>query len=388
MEAIRSSDDVILGGRRDAFIGYVFYNYKDLRSQSRRFYADLYWRWTHYHTKQQKPIPMIADIMLNHLTLLESHIKEYIPRIPIARNIMHHELQCNDKLTTLLTYLETSDLARRMMPRRNNSTDLACTNIVLECLSHPQRQLLLYAEHIERLQQVTSPAHPDYALLDLCAQTVSRIEHESMDAMKETVERVSVLWLHDSLVCKEPGEFYDLQLTNPERRILWESKLLPSASSTGTSSRRPIHIYILDHVVLITKCGIGDNATLHQICGQPIPLPMLQVLDSTPTRRHGLFRIHNHHNNHTSTLTFVHTARGEEWSFACEKHVKDRCLQAVHDAQKIWKRKRHPIHLRSIDKSSFRISQPEDTNGGYDKVHCTVPVGKLSHDMALVVADS
>lgn len=384
METIRSSDDVILGGRRDAFIGYVFYNYKDLRSQSRHFYSDLYWRWTHYHTKQQKPVPMIADIMLNHLTLLESHIKEYIPRIPIARNIMDHELQCNEKLTTLLTYLETSDMARRMMPRRNN-IDVTCTNIVLECLSHPQRQLLLYSEHIQRLQQVTSPAHPDYAFLNLCAQIVNRIEHESMQAMKETIERVSVLWLHDSLVCTEPGEFYDLQLTNPERRILWESKLLPSASSTGTSSKRPIHIYILDHVVLITKCGIGDNATLHEICGQPIPLPMLQVIDSTPTKRHGLFRMHNHHNNHTSTLTFVHTARGDEWSFACEKHVKDRCLQAVHDAQKIWKRKRHPIHLRPIDISSFRISQPEDSNG-YDKVHCTVPVGKFHH-MTLPIVD-
>lgn len=372
VEAIRSSDDVILGGRRDAFIGYVFYNYKDLRSTSRHFYADLYWRWTHYHTKQRQPIPMIGDILLNHLTLLESHIKEYIPRIPIAKNIMEHELQCNDKLTFLLTCLETSDMAKRLMPR-TSTRDLTCTNIVLECLSHPQKQLFLYTEHIERLQHVTNPAHPDYALLEVCAQTVERIRDESTQAMKETIDRVAVLWLHDSLVCKEPGEFYDLQLTSPERRILWESKLFSStsASSATTNNRKFIHIYILDHVVLITKCGIGDSATLHQICGQPIPLPMLQVIDSPSTRRHALFRIHNHHD--TSTMTFVHTVRGEQWSFTCEKHIKDRCLQAIHDAQKIWKKKQHPIHFMPIDVSSFRISQSGD---GYDQVHCTVPIGK------------
>lgn len=296
-------------------------------------------------------------------------------------------------------------------------------------LRQPRRQLQCYADCLDSMIMSTHPSSPEYEYLNTCRITVESIQAKAERMARDVKQRVEALKLGEKLTCA-PGESYNLQLNDPRRRIYYhgelkhqpENKSVISIAKRAGRRRRKVHIFILDHVLLMTELVENENnnndddddhfrhSPSFYIKARPLPLQMLAVLTQSQQQQQqqdsesssvnvstssssgsssiaGFLSAHMcfpyyHHSSGKQKVTFIHRGRVDldkqryQHTFTVGSAQEiEKCLGALEDA-KIQRKQCSPgvFQLSTLDDTSFRISS--DNWDEIDNVNCTVPIGK------------
>ncbi|KAI9499680.1 CNH domain-containing protein [Zychaea mexicana] len=387
--SILSADDLGTPERRTTLVSNVFGTYNTLREMSRALLNDMQLRRSE---NERNKIPMIGDILYQHLKLMWDPLIAYISNIPLTEYIIEHEKVTNRHF---------ADILERV--KRDKWIVKSGVTAIHYIYLAPRMQLPRYLACLREIIGYTHPHHRDIDYLKRCKDIIERIELESNKRSKSGPQRrVEVLRLADALrVPQHLNLNMDLNLAAPQRRLLYQSTLKRS----GKIRKKTVNVFILDHMILTTTTTQRD--TKHEIWDRPILLPMLHVPESKTnwvtrpssgssvssgggggggggtTRRSRMPLLHNSSQEDISpTITLKHLGRStqKERKFACAPDEKRRCLAAIDDARKLYKQnKKDVFRLTVLNRTAFRVYHTSPSRNdevcGYDKVNCSVPLG-------------
>lgn len=91
-------------------------------------------------------------------------------------------------------------------------------------LLRPVLRLPRYPLLLQALMKKTDKDDPEYGILAQCNEKIAQV-CKLCDQLTATVKtRVEILLLNNALTCRQ-GEFYDLKLTDPQRKIYYRGDL-------------------------------------------------------------------------------------------------------------------------------------------------------------------
>ncbi|ORX96189.1 hypothetical protein K493DRAFT_259840 [Basidiobolus meristosporus CBS 931.73] len=239
--------EIIEKERVDAFLHDLFANLKELEVVHSRIVEALVAR------QNQNPVVQeIGDIYLCEVKALEAYL-EYGSNLVVAQRVLDKELKKNPSLGKYLQEQERNPETRKL--------DLK------SFMSRPTTRLGRYNLLFESILKYTPDTNPDKEVLRKALDGIREILRKINE---ETGQRNSVIRIHDLMdqIVFKPGEYQDLQLNDPSRKLIREGEF---KRPTGHSLR----VFLFDHVFLLTKEKKRSNGTvLYRVYGRPIPLEL------------------------------------------------------------------------------------------------------------------
>ncbi|EPB91562.1 hypothetical protein HMPREF1544_01484 [Mucor circinelloides 1006PhL] len=389
--------------KREEFVREVFGNYKELTDVSTALFSDLL---DLQHQHQHECVPMIGDILIKHFAYFEDPFSQYCPRVSLAEYLVKEEERNNPDFERFIVHVEKSKRMRR----------LAFRHFLLNPVTRMQRYPLL----LDAILKKTDKEHPDYTYLTKCLDMVKKVATQSDTLAEIFKKRVEILEINDLITFKQ-GEFQDLQLTDPHRRLYYQGNIKRRSNGIEVTEKSDIHLFIFDHMVLMTKArkstASSNTVDEYRVWRRPIPLQMLYVggggsehslnhtsstASSSSTTRSLLATTTTSYYLHSSSsyastgyvpLTFHHLGqRGGVYTFSCTLDEKQKWIKAIEDAKSSLKKRlgEDVYDLITLDDTSFRyVAAASSGSTKHGKVNCTVPfVSKHSERKLAVGTDT
>lgn len=372
--------------KRGQFVKEVFNNYKELNEVSTALFHDLL-ELQHQH--KNECVPMIGDILIKHLAYFEDPFSQYCPRVSLAEYLVKAEERNNPDFERFIVQIEKSKKMRR----------LAFRHFLLNPVTRMQRYPLL----LDAILKKTDEEHPDYTYLVKCLDMVKKVASKSDTLAALFKRRVEILEIDDLITFKQ-GEFQDLQLTDPNRRLYYQGDIKRRSGSIEMTEKSDIHIFIFDHMVLMAKprkstsSSTGNTTDEYRVWRRPIPLQMLHVGNVTDTaasqasaasstsRTLRSSTTTSHHPSASAytpllvPLTFHHLGqRGGVYPFICSSGEKTKWLTAIDEVRASLKKRlgEDVYDIMTLDDTSFRyFAAPSGSTVKHGRINCTVPFGK------------
>lgn len=380
--------------KREEFVREVFGNYKELTDVSTALFSDLL---DLQHQHQHECVPMIGDILIKHFAYFEDPFSQYCPRVSLAEYLVKEEERNNPDFERFIVHVEKSKRMRR----------LAFRHFLLNPVTRMQRYPLL----LDAILKKTDKEHPDYTYLTKCLDMVKKVATQSDTLAEIFKKRVEILEINDLITFKQ-GEFQDLQLTDPHRRLYYQGNIKRRSNGIEVTEKSDIHLFIFDHMVLMTKArkstASSNTVDEYRVWRRPIPLQMLYVggggsehslnhtsstASSSSTTRSLLATTTTSYYLHSSSsyastgyvpLTFHHLGqRGGVYTFSCTLDEKQKWIKAIEDAKSSLKKRlgEDVYDLITLDDTSFRyVAAASSGSTKHGKVNCTVPFGKYNRE--------
>lgn len=361
--------NIIDAKRRPEFIQQVFKNYEELREVSAALFKDLLELQRRY---DQKCVPMIGDVLIQHFAYFEKPFTTYTPRVALAEYIVAREKKYNPEFARFLVDCEKNERMRR----------LAFRHFLLNPVSRMQRYPLL----LEAIIKKTDQDHPDYAYLIRCKEVIQTIASRA-DAQAEAVKQhVDILKINDLITSKQ-GDFHDLQLEDPHRRLYHRGDLKRRGQAIEVTEKSDIHAFVFDHLFLMTKVRKTSTGDEYRIWKRPIQLQMLFVQGGGGDYSGGTNSSYSLQNANSTgqgggvSLTLHHLGqRDGVYHFFCNSpEEKLQWVKAIEDAKAALKKRQGEndvFELRTLDDSSFRYFGSANSAGGQGRINCSVPFGR------------
>ncbi|KAI9263433.1 CNH domain-containing protein [Phascolomyces articulosus] len=393
IDSILSTDSIGKQERRESLVANAFSTYDTLRILNKDLQTEMIYK---QKESQEGKIDSIGDIFYYNIKLMSEPLITYVTNIPLANYIIEHECATNPDFAQLMERAKQNELVIDTVP--------ALHYLYLA----PRMQIPQYMTCLRDILAHTPEHHPDFIMLKRCNEKVERIERESKRQAKgDTEKRVQALQLADDLIVGRQD--VDLELSAPQRRLFHHGAL--KKSSSLSIRKKTIHIFVLDHMVLLTTTT--KQRDIKHTFLDYIPLPMLHVQESKTnwiakppssssssssgggeSRRRKISLLNNSSTQEdlSPTITLVHLGRRHQKPrvFSCSMEEKKRCLTAIDQARKQYKinnKNKKPFGLDLLNHSAFRvyyeISSRNGDIAGYDRVNCSVPLG-TEDDMILV----
>lgn len=321
--------------------------------------------------------------MLKHLSRFRDPYATYVPNVHLAEYIVADTKRSNEKFRSFLEEVQHDTKLNKQSFRH--------------FLLRPVMRLPRYVLLIEAIMKKTNRDDPEYEKLEECKRVVSEVATLCDQLAASVKNRVEILMLNDALTCRQ-GEFYDLKLTDPCRKIYFRGDLKRDNGALELSEKY-IHVVLLDHMLLLTKARKTSEGVEYRIWRRPIPLQMLYIpglengfklptlYPSTSAYSTAYNTAYNTYNslknsatirNDSLTLTFIHPGRhGGEYYFACNsQQEKQQWLAAIDQAKRDLSRQADAFELDSIERSFFKEVGSSGDVDGHGKITCSVPFGK------------
>ncbi|KAI8973277.1 CNH domain-containing protein [Mycotypha africana] len=226
---------IIPTAKRDDFVKEVFANYRELIETSNALYQDLL-QLQHEHNHEC--IPTVGDILLKHFAYFEEPFTKYCPRVSLAEYLVKAEERHNPHFGKFIVHTERNKRMRR----------LAFRHFLLNPVTRVQRYPLL----LDAIIKKTEDTHADYLYLAKAIDMVKKVASMSDQLAEIYKRRVGILEINDLITFKQ-GEFQDLQLTQPQRKLYYQGDLKRRSNGIEVTEKSDIHIFVFDHIVLMTK---------------------------------------------------------------------------------------------------------------------------------------
>ncbi|CAO3695191.1 unnamed protein product [Umbelopsis ramanniana] len=261
MEPLRNSS-IIDYNKRDSFIKEVFNNCQEILQISTDIYKDLRDRQGKYDKER---VPEIGDVLLRHLPSFVQPYKQYGPHFSFAELIVQYEAKKNLAFAKFIKETESRDIERtRRLPFRH-------------FLIYPVTRMQRYPLLLDAVLKKTPEDHPDHANLTACLEIIRGIATDVDKLTAASKQKLRVLQLNEYITFKQ-GETVDLQLTDPQRQLFFEGDLKRrKLSGLETTEKQDLHVFLFDHVLLITKLRKGLTHEEYVVWRPPIPLQLLSL---------------------------------------------------------------------------------------------------------------
>lgn len=363
-----AESNIIEPSRRKQFIKQVFNNYEELREISHALFKDLLDLQRRF---DQKCVPMIGDILVQHFAYFEKPFISYTPRVKLAEYLVNIEKRNNPEFARFIAEVEKNSRMKR----------LAFRHFLLNPVTRMQRYPLLLKPIIKK----TDEDHPDYAYLVRCNEVVSAIAAKS-DAQAAVFEQhVEILKIDDMLISRQ-GESHDLQLKDPHRKLYHQGDLKRRSQGIEMTERSDIHAFVFDHLFLMTKIRKTNSGDEYRIWKRPIPLQMLFVqigsdyAGQSSSSRSPLPSTSSSYMLQGVSLTLQHLGQrdGTYHFFCASPEEKQKWVKAIEDAKAALKKRQGEndvYELRVLDDSSFRYFAAAGV-GNQARINCSVPFSK------------
>ncbi|KAI9478501.1 MAG: CNH domain-containing protein [Benjaminiella poitrasii] len=404
VQPLSQSKPVIIASskQREEFLSQVFGNYKELIDISTALFRDL----LRLQQQQQPCITMIGDILIKHVAYFEDPFTRYCPRVPLAEYLIKAEEKENAEFSKFVAQTERNKRMRR----------LALRHFLLNPVTRMQRYPLL----LEAILKKTEPEDPDYAYLTKCIDMIKKCASQSDRLSDLFKKRVEILEINDAITFKQ-GEFQDLQLTDPHRRLYYSGDLKRRRMNGIEMEKSDIHVFLFDHLVLMTKPRKSStNVDEYRVWRRPIPLQMLHVgqnnqqelssmststgtasamlVAATASSNASHYYLHGGPLSSSSSntgllpLTLQHLGqRGGVYGFLCSSEEKQKWVTAMEEAKSSLKKRlgEDVYDLLTLDDVSFRYSSSvtaiPSTTIKHGKVNCTVSFASVHNERKLAI---
>ncbi|CAO3610519.1 unnamed protein product [Cunninghamella blakesleeana] len=270
--------------KRKEFVNQVFNNYNELRDISSSLSNDLFQLQKSY---DQKCIPSIGDVMIQHIRFFEKPFTTYCPHVPLSEYFLTNERESNSYLDQFLNQVSKEDRFRRLSFR----------HFLLNPVTRMQRYKLLLSAVLKKTDQ----DHSDYTYLIRCIDIINEVAKKSDCATMNFEKRIEILRINDSLIFKQ-DKIYDLQLdhTHQRRRLYHKGELkrklnitlehlqqnknnnINNINNNNNNNKSDIYAFVFDHILLLTKLLPSTTITDRQVyrVWEPIPMQMISIEDS------------------------------------------------------------------------------------------------------------
>lgn len=361
--------------KREQFVKEVFGNYKELNEVSTALFKDLL-ELQH----ENEFVPMIGDTLIKHFAYFEDPFSQYCPRVSLAEYLVKEEERNNPDFERFIVQVEKSKRMRRLPFR----------HFLLNPVTRMQRYPLLISAVLKK----TDKEHPDHTYLVKCLDMVKKVATQSDTLAELFKKRVQILEINDMITFKQ-GEFQDLQLTDPHRKLYFQGYIKRRSNGIEVTEKSDIHIFIFDHLVLMTKLRKSATATdEYRVWRRPIPLQMLHVGTSNDTSTHATYTTRNLLSNTTTgylhgpssyssmgliPLSLLHLGqRGGIYTFLCSAEEKQKWITAIDESKAALKKRlgENVYDVITLDDTSFRSVATPNSATKQGKVNCTVPFSK------------
>ncbi|KAI7887930.1 CNH domain-containing protein [Mucor mucedo] len=369
--------------KREQFVREVFGNYTELNEVSSAMYKDLL-----DLQHENDYVPMVGDTLIKHFAYFEDPFSQYCPRVSLAEYLVKSEERNNPDFERFIVQVEKSKRMRRLPFR----------HFLLNPVTRMQRYPLL----ISAILKKTDKEHPDHAYLVKCLDMVKKVAFQC-DALAELFKkRVEILRINDMITFKQ-GEFQDLQLTDPQRRLYYQGDIKRRSNGIEVTEKSDIHIFVFDHLLLMTKLRKSASVTdVYRVWRRPIPLQMLYIGTANDTTIHATSTTRNLLSNSTTgylhgssfsysgfvPLTLHHLGqRGGVYTFSCLPEEKQKWIVAIDEAKTALKKRlgENVYDVITLDDTSFRSVALPNTTVKQGKVNCTVPFVTIHDEHKIAV---
>ena len=370
--------NVIEESRCSQFVKEVFSNYYMLRELSDALYKELLDLQRRY---EQKCVPHIGDILVDHFTYFSEPYTTYTPNVPLAEYKIKVERQRNPEFNRFMTDVESNSRMRR----------LAFRHFLLNPMTRMQRYPLL----LEAIIKKTPEDHDDRKYLTTCKKLIQGIASRSDLQTEGVKQHVEILEISDQLTAKQ-GESHELDLKDSHRRLYYHGDLKRRAQTIEVTEKTDIHAFVFDHLFLMTKYRKTNTGEEYRIWKRPIQLQMLFVQGNNDYPVSGGGSRPQLPSSSSSymlqgasaapaaggavSLTLQHLGQRDGWyHFFCNStEERYRWIKAIEDAKAALNKRQGDavFEMRTLDDSSFRYFGSASV-GGQGRISCSVPFGKF-----------
>ncbi|KAI7901525.1 CNH domain-containing protein [Cokeromyces recurvatus] len=355
---------VIEPDRVNSFISTVFNNYQELIQMSESMFKDMLVRYRQY---ENECIPTIGDILVQHMQFFEEAYVKYSPHALLAKYLAEAEIKKNAEFEKF-----TKELAKHDRTNR-----LPIWHYLLSPVTRMQRYPLL----IEALLKKTPIEHPDHVFLTRSHDIIKSVATKADNAATHIKKRLAILHIRDSITFKQ-GEFYDLQLSDPNRRLYHKGTLKRHSGTLDVTDKNDIYAFVFDHMLIMTKLRKTNTGEEYRIWNKPTPLQMLVVQNNASNTRSQL-------SGTTLTLHHLGSRGGTVYPFFCSS-VEERqtWVKAIEDAKASLKRRQGEtdvFELRPLDDVNFRTLGSGQYSGTTTRINCSVPFISATQERKIAI---
>ncbi|KAI9280723.1 CNH domain-containing protein [Sporodiniella umbellata] len=261
-------NDYIPKERRDQFIKDLFWNLSEVRKTNELLVQDLL-----LYQSKHPLIDQIGHILLKHVWSFEPFVT-YGEHQCIGKHTLETEKSINPAFAKLVEHIERLPESRKLE--------------LNGYLTKPTTRLGRYNLLLKEILKNTPRNHPDHESLPQVIEKIKQFLACVNEKSGHTENRFSLQILNErlsdpSVDCPQKG----LDLLAEHRRIILKGKLKKGPNNTSESSE--IHVYVLDHCLLLIKSKYCDQVEKYKLYRKPIPLALL--LTSVPDQNKRLSSI-------------------------------------------------------------------------------------------------
>ncbi|KAG2232198.1 hypothetical protein INT48_004126 [Thamnidium elegans] len=376
--------------KREEFIKEAFGNCKELVEVSCALLKDLIGL-----QRESEFVPMVGDTLIQHMAYFENPFSQYCPRVSLAEYLVKEEQRNNPDFERFIVQVEKTKRMRRLPFR----------HFLLNPVTRMQRYPLL----VEAILKKTDRDHPDHTYLTRCLDMVKKVASQSDTLAEVFKKRVQILEMNDRITFKQ-GEFQNLQLTDPHRRLYYQGDLKRRSNGIEVTEKSDIRTFLFDHLLLMTKvrkstnnAAVAHPIEVYRVWKNPIPLQMLHVVTNDTVSHHSSSTARSLLSNTTTgylhvsslsfpyglvPLTFYHLGkRGGVYSFSCLLEERQKWVGAIEEAKTLMKKRsgEDVYEVITLDDTSFRTVAAASSSTKQGKVNCTVPFYTINNEAHIAV---
>ncbi|KAI8824483.1 CNH domain-containing protein [Fimicolochytrium jonesii] len=275
---------IIPAERLESFISSVFLNISELHEINSQLLQKLLERQKANHI-----VDKIGDIFLATVPSFQAYVR-YGAQQVFAKHILDQERATNPEFAKFLQECERDPQCRKLP--------------IHSFLARPTTRIGRYPLFLQSAIKAAAEHHPDRTLIPQAIRVIKAVLMDINQEAGRSEDMLKLQRLQDSLIF--PGEPYDLGLAKPGRAIIREGTLMLRRNGHD----QEIHLYLFDHVLLMTKTKKGGSRKLYK---RPIPLELIVVADTqSSVGRRGSIRslpnsVHNSVHSSISSKSSHHT---------------------------------------------------------------------------------
>jgi hypothetical protein len=286
MQKLRYSN-ILEEENRESFISRAFINIPEIYTVNSNFYRLL-------HLRQQKEpiISRIGDIFLACIKDFECYI-EYGYKQIYGKYIVETEKLKNPTFKYFLKECERHPRSRKLP--------------IQSFLARPTTRIGRYPLLIEAILKRTPESNPDYKDLNEVIIILKRILNQINEKAGIAQNNLKLNQLNYQLVFNS-GEWYDLKLLAPERKLIREGSFNIRISGYETE----LYVFLFDHMLVLSK---RKKNGLYKVYKAPIPLETLIINDKMLTGRRSSSIFVSKANSDRNSISSVKSASSTNLNF-------------------------------------------------------------------------
>ncbi|ORX47229.1 hypothetical protein DM01DRAFT_1339245 [Hesseltinella vesiculosa] len=354
--------NIIEPSRVKRFVEDVFVNYNEIRELSTTLYRAMYEVKRRY---EGQCLPKIGDVIVQHVAYFEKPYTKFGPQVPMSEYILNVEMRSNPEVQRWY-----NDVVKNPRLRRLDFRAFLVT---------PAQRIGRFMLLLEAVLKKTNEDHEDYPFLTRCIDMARPVAARINQLKLTTDQRVEILQINDSMEFKQ-GESYNLNLTDPHRKLLHSGELKRQDRSDS------IHAFVFDHMFVMAKVRTtSNNAVEYRVWKRPVPLQMLIVANAAMPPNVPAAGTSN-----AFPLVLNQLSQGGyQHIFYCSTQAeRQQWIQAIDDAKNALKRRQgnetDVLEMNTLDDSSFRV-YGTSTTGSYGRINCSVPFATVNDEYRIAI---